>query len=529
MISKIVEKFELLDKQDEFHGKKVLTPDQAAIFKSIMNTYTEGGRAFLQGGAGVGKSVLIKAIKKWCDSKDISCAVTASTGKASSALGGVTIHSYMGLSMVQNENAEKVEDALSLKAKDDGDIEKPDILIIDEASMIGMKLLDEILRNNFNYILFVGDLNQLPPVKDRKVEWKHLVNFYYELTKTLRTKDPVLTNIFHDFKMQKEGLIEDLNIFDYVNGKNIIEVDYSDLDTLPANSESCFVGYRNKLVEQFADKLTHPDNILYNLNVGVNVTALEVDDDGTQDENGYYKREFKNRQKYFNGEDVEIINLEDITQKLVRDGFTKYKGWNLKLTKKGILITDSTAKKESWEKESKAPKYFISFPLDEVLEYCTLSFIGGDTFALVWDGSEDEFKSMGEYYFEELAPHLKIANIIKGYHKGKDVDVNALPYDIKQHLTTSTQAEFFGWYEFHEENTKRKTGWKNLLTAKSVISARPTAARTIVKAQGISVSCIILCEDSFYGASKSAQYVGISRAKHAIILVKNVPTSWKDK
>ncbi len=527
MISKIVERFDLLDKQDEFHGKKVLTPDQAVIFKSIMNTYVDGGRAFLQGGAGTGKSVLIKAIKKWCDSKNITCAVTASTGKASSALGGVTIHSYMGLSMNQNENAEKVEDALTLTAREDADVEKPQILIIDEASMIGKKLLDEIMRNKFNYVLFVGDLNQLSPVKDVKVEWKHVVNFYYELTRTLRTKDPVLTKMFNDYKLQKEGLIEDLNIFDYVNGKNILEVDYTELDALPRNSESCHVGYRNKLVEQLATKLTHPNNTMFNLNVGVTVTALEVDEYCTQDGSGYYKREFNNVPKYFNGEDVEIVNLEMVTQTLVADGFTRYKGWNLKLTKKGILITDSTAKKESWEKESKAPKYFISFPLDEVLEYCTLSFIGGDTFALVWDGSEDEFQGMVEYYFNELKPHLKIANAIKNYHMGKEANLSALPYDIKQRLVNETKAEFFAWYEFHEENLIRKTCWKNLLTAKSIISARPVTSRTIHKAQGISVPCTIITEDSFFGASKMAQYVAVTRAKLGIILVRNVPTDWK--
>ncbi len=528
MISNIVEQFELIDKQDEFHGKKVLTSDQANIFKSIMNTYKEGGRAFLQGGAGVGKSVLIRAIKKWCDSKQISCAVTASTGKASSALDGATIHSYLGLSMGQNDNAEKVEDALTLSAREDAVVESPDILIIDESSMIGKKLLDEILKKRFNYILFVGDLNQLNPVKDMKVDWKSTVNFYYELTKTLRTKDPVLTQMFEDYKLQKEGKIEDLDIFNYVNGKNIIEVDYADVDMLPKNSESCHVGYRNKLVEQLAVKLTHPDNTMFNLNVGITVTALEVDEDCSQDANGYYKREFVNRQKYFNGEDVEIIKLENITQKLVSDGFTRYDGWNLKLTKKGIMITDSTAKRESWEKESKAPKYYIGFPLDEVLEYCTLSYIGGDTFALVWDGSEDEFQGMLEHYFGELRPHLKIANAIKGYHKGKDVDLSVLPYDIKQKLTSSTKADFFGWYEFHEQNLLKKKGWADFMSAKSVISARPTSSRTIHKAQGISVPCTIITEDSFYGASKMAQYVAVTRAKHGIILVRNVPTDWKN-
>ena len=528
MISNIVKQFELKDKEDTFHGKRVLTTDQAKIFKGIIGSYKQGGRAFLQGGAGCGKSVLICAIKKWCDSKGITCEVTASTGKASSALGGVTIHSYLGLSMKQNDRAESVEDALTL-GSNDKEVILPHILIIDEASMIGKKLLDEIMKIGFNYILFVGDLNQLPPVKDKKVEWKHIVNFYYELTKTLRTKDPALSRMFDDYKKQKEGIIEDLNIFDYVNDRNIIEVDYSELDTLPKNAESCFIGYRNKLVEQFADKLTNPTSTMFNLNVGVTVTALEVGDNPTQNDNGYYNRDFVNRQKYFNGEDVEILKLDDVTKTLVSKGYVKYRNWYLKLTKKGIMITDSTAKKESWEMESKAPKYFISFPLDEVLEYCTLSLIGGDTFSLVWDGSEEEFKDMLEYYFKELQPHLKIATTISDYHKGKDVNLSVLPYDIRQQLTSLRKVQFLTWYEFHEELSRKKKAWTDFLTAKSVISARSVASRTTTKAQGISVPCTILCEDSFYGASNMAQYVAVTRAKLGMILVKNVPSGWKSK
>ncbi len=522
-----INEFEKLEKVDEVHGKRVLTPDQSIIFKSIINTYRSGGMAFLQGGAGSGKTVLIRALKKYCDANEIKCAVTATTGKASSALEGATIHSYMGLSMKQNNNAETIEDALVLGTRDDFTVEMPEILIIDEASMIGQKLLNEIMQRKFRYILYVGDLNQLPPVKDKKVDWKGLVQYYYELTKTLRTKEPSLAKLFNDFKLQKEGELHDLDIFDYVNGENIVEVEYADLNKLPKNSLSCFVGYRNKLVEKFANRLTHEDNTMYNLNVGVVVTAMVVDDELTQNDNGYYIRNFENQQKFFNGEDVEIIKLTDTTSELVKNGFAMYGKWKLKLTKKGILITNSTARKEKGEAESKAPKYFISFPQDEVLEYCTLSIINGETFTLVWDGSEEEFKEMLDYYFDELKPQLKIDQVIRAYHKGKDADLSVLPIDIKHALTQKSNFDFMIWYEFHEENDRRRLGWKNLLTSKSVVSARPVSARTVTKGQGISVPCVILCEDSFYGASDRAKYVAVTRAKYGMVLVRNVPTDWR--
>ena len=298
-LSSKIKQFEELDKKDDFHGKRVLTDDQSKIFMQVMGPYLDGGNAFLQGGAGSGKSVLIRAIKKYCEAKKIKCAVTATTGKAASALEGVTIHSYMGLSMTQNNDAETVEDALVLSTREDAIVEMPDILIIDEASMIGQKLLSEIIKRQFKFILYVGDLNQLPPVKDKKVDWKGLVQYYYELTKILRTKEPSLAKMFDDFKKQKEGTLKNLDLFDYVNGDNIIEMDYADIDKLPRNSQSCFVGYRNKLVEKFANRLTHEQNTMFNLNMGVTVTAMIVDEDGTTDHNGYYIRKFVNKQKFY--------------------------------------------------------------------------------------------------------------------------------------------------------------------------------------------------------------------------------------
>ncbi len=520
----------LIEKNQENNGKRVLTPEQASIFRDIVAKYRAGGIGVLQGKAGSGKTVLIKAIKKYCDTNGVSCALTASTGKAGSAIGGSTIHSYLGLTMTQNDSAENVEDAFVLGTREDASAEDPDILIIDEASMIGQKMLREILAREFKYILFVGDFNQLQPVKDKKVEWNLIASSYYELTKTLRAKDPELIQVFEDFKLQKEGELVDLNIFDYINGRNIVEVDYVDVDTMPANTECTFVGYRNKLVEQMSKRLTAKDHKLMNLNVGVTITAMVVDKDNPEtNESGYFNREFKSFAKFFNGEDVTIEPIPDVTQQLVARGWTKYGKWHLKLTKNGIIVTDSTAEVKFGDAESRDPKFYISFPQDEVLEYCTLSIIEDDTFALVWDGTEDEFEGMVEFYFGELYPYLNKFNQIKKYFKKEKADISVLDAESRKKIQEMTKSGFMLWYESHNDTYHRKNGWKNLLNAKKVVSARPTTARTIHKSQGISVPAVILSSDSFYGASKDAQYVAVSRAKHGIILIKDVPTNWKDK
>ena len=259
--------FEEEDAKQEFRGKKVLNTEQAAIFKSVINTYSGGGIGVVQGEAGSGKSVLISAIKKYCDSNGIMCVVTATTGKASSALGGQTIHSYLGLAMTENLNADKADEAFVLKSKGEQEVDTPDILIVDEMSMAGQKLLNEIMRAKFPYILFVGDTQQLRPVKDVAVDWKALASFYYELNTVMRTQDTDLLRVFSDYKSQKQGFKDKLDIYDYVNGRNIITFDYMETEKLPFGTKSSFVGYRNKLVEKFANRLQHEDNILFNLNV----------------------------------------------------------------------------------------------------------------------------------------------------------------------------------------------------------------------------------------------------------------------
>ena len=520
-----------MEKQSQAtQGKGVLTADQASIFRHILSNYGQTSMAMLQGVSGSGKSTLIRALKKYCDANSIECVVTASTGKAASALGGVTIHSFMGLSMTENIHADNADEAYTL-SNSEKDVRKPNILIIDECSMIGYGLLNTIKSNNFEYILFVGDTNQLPPVKDKAVNWINVGENYYTLTETLRTKDPKLADVFHDFKLQKEGKLKNLDIFDYENGDNIVSIDYQDLEVLDDKTESCFVGYRNKLVESFSEKLASENTTMFNLNVGVTVTAMVCDENLTKNEYGSFVREFKAQQKYFNGEDVEIIPLGDVTQQLVNTKNARYGKWKLRMTKNGIIVSDANAMINFGDTESTAPMYYISFPQSEVLEYCTLSVIGGNTFSLVWDGSEEEFKSMTDYYFGELSPFLIKQRTIIKYFKDHTVNLNVLDAEVKDAVETMSKSRFWAWYDLHEDTKYRKQGWKDLLDAKKVVSARPCVSRTIHKAQGISVPSVIISDYSFFGASTDAQYVAVTRAKHGLILVKNTPENLvkKDK
>jgi len=531
-LSELINKFDKLDKEDVANGKQVLTPDQAFIFRDVFKRYNTKDRyGVLDAKSGSGKTTLIRVMIKYAQTNSIKIAVTASTGKAASALEGRTIHSYLGLKMVQNDDAETKDDALKLKIDTDSIEDSPDILIIDEASMIGQTLFTAIDKARFNFVLFVLDSSQLPPVKEKKVVWSTIADIQYNLTKTLRAKDPRMMKLFEDFREYKEGNIQNLNLFDYVNGDNIVAIDYEDMDYIPANSECCVVGYRNKLVEYICDTVTAPNHSLYNLNTGITVTRMSATSQSPES-NGFYKRDFVQEIAYYNGEDVSIEKLDKETQQLVSKGWCIHNNRKLSLNKNKTGITISALLNTPvlyGASEPRDDKTYLGFPHNDIVSKCTLACIDNEEYVLLWDKSEEEYNQILDHFFKQLSPFLKFKRAIKSYRKNHNADINILPRYIQDALRSMSRPEFENWYAETEEGVRTKNAWKDFLSAKSVVSARYTTSRTIFKAQGISVPAVVITNDSFYGASLAAEYVAVTRGKQGLILVSNVPDKWKGK
>ncbi|CAC5423124.1 unnamed protein product [Mytilus coruscus] len=140
---------------------------------------------FLSGGAGVGKSVLIRAIYQGLlrilnmapgsNPDDVKVLLCAPTGKAAHNIGGNTIHSTFCIPVSRGYSYKPLAmeqlNTYRLKYKN------LKVVIIDEISMVGCKMfnfvigkLQEIMGNNRQFggvsLIAVGELYQLKPVMD---------------------------------------------------------------------------------------------------------------------------------------------------------------------------------------------------------------------------------------------------------------------------------------------------------------------------------------------------------------------------
>lgn len=191
----------------------ILSPEQ----KIALEMCQSGENIFLTGGAGSGKSFVVREFMKEQDEKAMP--ILASTGAAAVLLGGRTFHSFFGLGIMEGG-----PDATFSRLLNDGPtlkrIKKVEGVIIDEISMIPgdafkiAEMISQVARDSSlpwggMRIIAVGDFAQLPPVTrpGQKRDWCFLTEAWKKtgfqscrLHFNQRIQDDLFLNVLDDVR-----------------------------------------------------------------------------------------------------------------------------------------------------------------------------------------------------------------------------------------------------------------------------------------------------------------------------------------
>jgi hypothetical protein len=170
--TKIGPAYPALDRDARSVLNPAMTQDEAlALLKS-------GASVFLTGEPGSGKTYTVNFYRERARRLGLDVAFTASTGIAATHGNGITIHAWSGIGVREHLTGRDL-DTIAANRRVAARIEKTDVLIIDEISMLparALDLVDRVCRHvrarevpfGGIQVVLAGDFFQLPPVQRRE-------------------------------------------------------------------------------------------------------------------------------------------------------------------------------------------------------------------------------------------------------------------------------------------------------------------------------------------------------------------------
>jgi ATP-dependent DNA helicase PIF1 len=155
--------------------------DLSDMQKKAYELFKAGQSLFILGAGGVGKTTLIKTMKEYIiKTNNKKICLTSTTGISSYFIGGVTIHSFMGIG-TGNQSIEYLIKRIKRNKAISERISSTDILVIDEISMLSASIFEKInsickyVRKNTLFmggiqVVLTGDLMQLLCVFNQNIE-----------------------------------------------------------------------------------------------------------------------------------------------------------------------------------------------------------------------------------------------------------------------------------------------------------------------------------------------------------------------
>jgi len=144
----------------------------------VLARFRKGSNVFVSGPGGSGKTTLIETLVDECATHGRTAKVCAMTGCAAlllpQACHATTLHSWSGIRLCKGNTRDIVKSA-TLNSKTRANWRSVDVLIIDEVSMMSLKVFEvldaigqSVLKNDAPFgglqLVFLGDFYQLPPV-----------------------------------------------------------------------------------------------------------------------------------------------------------------------------------------------------------------------------------------------------------------------------------------------------------------------------------------------------------------------------
>lgn len=188
--------------------------------KEALEILRSGYNVFLTGCAGAGKTHLLNDYISFLRKKRVPVGITASTGIAATHIGGVTIHSFSGMGILNELTSGDLNRVLK-KSYLKKNLEKTQVLIIDEISMLSLDQLDiadKIIRSFLKseepfggmQVILCGDFFQLPPIKNNYNLYSKGTGFAYK-SRAWRDLDLRVCYLAEQYRHKEEDLLCVLN------------------------------------------------------------------------------------------------------------------------------------------------------------------------------------------------------------------------------------------------------------------------------------------------------------------------------
>lgn len=280
-----------------FMESKIEINETFRLAETYLNETNEN--LFVTGNAGTGKTSFLRHISRTCPKNIV---IAASTGIAAINAVGITLHSLFQLPLAPfiptPENKNELIKSTRLSKTKIQLIRQMEVLIIDEVSMVRADVLDALdtllksIRKSHNQpfggvqTVFIGDLNQLPPVTKRS-EWSMLSPYYnspyFFEAKVIMDHPPILIKFKKIYRQQNQAFI---NLLNDIRNNSLSDADLQLLNQRyipgfhpPENTRYITLTSHNSLADEInLNKLNKLDG---------NIQSFEAEIEGDFPENQY--------------------------------------------------------------------------------------------------------------------------------------------------------------------------------------------------------------------------------------------------